>query len=144
MRENIHRGKILLFQQAVDWDQRLAIDPQTRVDDLVRAQDLVLEAEGLARVVKFAGGRGQANGSEVVLDTELNTYIPEQKAREVRVKTLLQEAEILAQAGDQETVRARIQQAKTLDPSLTLDPEPWARGLRVQFFDGYRPGTGPG
>lgn len=128
---NIHRAKIL-FQQAVDWDQRLAIDPQTRVDDLVRAQDLVLEAEGLARVGNLPAAEAKLTEAKS-LDTSLN-YIPEQKAREVRVKTLLQEAEILAQAGDQETVRARIQQAKTLDPSLTLDPEPWARGLRVQFL----------
>ena len=93
---NIHRAKIL-FQQAVDWDQRLAIDPQTRVDDLVRAQDLVLEAEGLARVGNLPAAEAKLTEAKS-LDTSLN-YIPEQKAREVRVKTLLQEAEILAQAG---------------------------------------------
>lgn len=121
-----------LFQQAMDWQPSLAIDPQMRVDDLVRAQSLVNEAEELARIGNLSDAEiklAEANS----LDRSL-AYDPERWAKEVRVQTLLQEAEILAKAGDSKTVTERIRQAKELNPALTFDPEPWARGLRVKYL----------
>lgn len=120
-----------LFQQAVDWHPSLAIDPQTRVDDLAKAQALVIEAEDLARIGNLSTA-GAKLAAAKALDGSLN-YIPEQRAKEVRVQTLLQEAEILAKAGDSRTVKDRIQPAKALNPALMLDSEPWAWGYGLNF-----------
>jgi WD40 repeat protein/tetratricopeptide (TPR) repeat protein len=118
-RQGKDQQAIELFQQAIDWDNRLDFDPRQKAD----AHALVTEGETLAREGEIAlATQKLAEAKE--LDASLD-FEPESRAKEVAVNYLINEGSRLINNGDIDGAVRAYQKADAFGMEGSCDSCDW-------------------
>ncbi|MBD2113753.1 MULTISPECIES: WD40 repeat domain-containing protein [Cyanophyceae] len=112
-----------LFQQAVDWDSSLAIDPRTKAQIVAQAQTFVDEAEELARAGKISEVTAKL-ASAKLLDSTLG-FEPETYAEELAVQGYLAKGNQLVNDGNLAAAVAAYRQADALKLKNSISADDW-------------------
>src|SRR6476469_9417247 len=130
-RSGNYEGAVAKFKQAIEFDDKLKIDPETKAKQLTTPILLMqgtFDALGLdinSAIAKF----NQAIALDSTLDIE-----PEKEAKRLATSVLIGQGEKLTKEGDIEKANAKFKQAKKLGSSLKIDLEGEAKCLAAPFL----------